>query len=182
MLQKGSSGAKVTKLQHSLILNLCNPGPVDGLFGIGTDKAVRDFQKRKKLKVDGIVGPQTWAKLEEGGNGMLSKNFNRSEFACKHCGQVIVSPELVRKLQELRDRLGRPVTITSGYRCQVHNRAVGGASQSQHMLGTAADIVVSGMTPAQVAQVAEGIGFGGIGRYKTFTHVDVRAGKARWNG
>ena len=93
-----------------------------------------------------------------------------------------VDPELVRKLQQLRDRIGKPISITSGYRCQAHNKAVGGATQSQHMHGTAADIVVKGMAPATVADHAEAIGFGGIGRYAGFTHVDTRTEKARWNG
>ncbi len=89
---------------------------------------------------------------------------------------------MVRKLQLFRDRLGKPITITSGYRCPAHNKAVGGAKESQHLLGKAADIVVKGMSPATVAEHAEAIGFGGIGRYATFTHVDVRAGRARWSG
>ena len=93
-----------------------------------------------------------------------------------------VDPELVRKLQQLRDRIGKPISITSGYRCPAHNAAVGGAAGSQHLLGKAADIVVQGMAPAQVADHAEAIGFGGIGRYAGFTHVDTRATKARWNG
>ena len=93
-----------------------------------------------------------------------------------------IDPELVRKLQQLRDRIGKPISITSGYRCPAHNRAVGGATQSQHLTGKAADITVKGMAPAVVADHAEAVGFGGIGRYATFTHVDTRSEKARWNG
>ena len=112
----------------------------------------------------------------------LSPNFTLSEFQCRCCGAVRVDPELVRKLQQLRDRIGKPIAITSGYRCPAHNRAVGGATQSQHLTGKAADITVKGMAPATVADHAEAIGFGGIGRYATFTHVDCRDKKARWNG
>ena len=112
----------------------------------------------------------------------LSPNFTLAEFACRCCGGVKIDPELVRKLQQLRDRIGKPISITSGYRCPVHNQAVGGAAQSQHMYGTAADIVVKGLAPATVADHAEAVGFGGIGRYAGFIHVDVRAQKARWNG
>ena len=93
-----------------------------------------------------------------------------------------IDPELVQKLQQLRDRIGKPISITSGYRCPAHNAAVGGAAGSQHLLGKAADIVVQGMAPATVAAIAEEFGFGGIGRYAGFTHVDTRATKARWNG
>ena len=112
----------------------------------------------------------------------LTENFTLAEFACRCCGAAKIDPGLVQKLQALRDRIGKPIAITSGYRCPAHNRAVGGAAQSQHMRGTAADIVVKGLAPATVADHAEAIGFGGIGRYATFTHVDCRDKKARWNG
>ena len=53
--------------------------------------------------------------------GDLSKNFNRSEFACKGkncCGHsAAVHPDLVDALQALRDRIGKPLSITSGFRC-----------------------------------------------------------------
>lgn len=75
------------------------------------------------------------------------------------------------------------MVINSGYRCAVHNRAVGGARQSQHLLGNAADIVVANAAPDEVAVVSEKIGFFGLGSYNGFTHVDVRLGKnARWVG
>lgn len=71
--------------------------------------------------------------------GDLSKNFNRSEFACKGtncCGHsAAVHPDLVDALQTLRDRIGKPLSITSGFRCNRHNKAVGGAEQSFHTLG-----------------------------------------------
>ena len=76
--------------------------------------------------------------------GDLSKNFNRSEFACKGkncCGHsAAVHPDLVDALQALRDHIGKPLSITSGFRCNRHNKAVGGAEQSFHTLGMAADV------------------------------------------
>jgi len=75
----------------------------------------------------------------------LTTNFNLQEFACKHCGVVKLDAGLVKKLQELRDSIGKPITITSGYRCEFHNRNVGGVENSQHLLGKAADLVVSGL-------------------------------------
>ena len=76
--------------------------------------------------------------------GDLSKNFSRSEFECKcGCGEAEVSPLLIEKLHRIRDYTGEPVRITSGGRCETHNAAVGGAKNSQHLLGLAADIVVS---------------------------------------
>ena len=61
------------------------------------------------------------------------------------------------------------------------NKKVGGAKYSQHVQGKAADIVISGVTPYEVAKYAESLGAGGIGLYNSFTHVDVRPGKSRWD-
>lgn len=76
--------------------------------------------------------------------GDLSRNFSRHEFECKcGCGEAEVSPRLIEQLQKLRDYIGEPIRITSGRRCVAHNAAVGGAKNSQHLLGAAADLVVS---------------------------------------
>ena len=121
--------------------------------------------------------------LGEGINDIqLAPNFNLREFACRHCGALKIDPALVANLQRLRDRVGRAITITSGYRCEAHNKAVGGVVNSQHLEGKAADIQVEGMSPDTLANHAEAIGFGGIGIYDTFVHVDTRATKARWRG
>ena len=76
------------------------------------------------------------------------------------------------------------VTITSAYRTPPHNKAVGGTTYSQHLYGRAADIKVSGASPAKVAAYAETLlpNTGGIGTYPTFTHIDVRPTKSRWQG
>jgi hypothetical protein len=74
----------------------------------------------------------------------LSENFDSKEFACKcGCGEDNVSPELVRKLQKLRNAVGFPFLITSGMRCPEHNKAVGGKPDSAHVLGYGVDIAVS---------------------------------------
>ena len=119
------------------------------------------------------------------GRTYLSKNFQVKEFACKDGSDpVFISAELVDLLQKIRDHFERPVTITSGFRTAKHNKAEKGATYSQHLYGTAADIKVAGVKPADVAAYAETLlpNSGGIGRYKTFTHVDVRPTKSRWNG
>jgi len=117
--------------------------------------------------------------------GNLSKNFSRHELACRCCDRIEINQRLVDALQELRDLAGLPIRVTSGYRCPEHNRAIGGATRSQHLLGTAADISVRGMTPGQMYRLAENVEAfrnGGIGVYpdKGFIHVDVRDGRARW--
>jgi uncharacterized protein YcbK (DUF882 family) len=112
-------------------------------------------------------------------------NFKVNEFACQDGSDpIFIAPELVKVLQKIRNHFGKPVTINSGFRTATHNKAVGGAAYSQHLYGTAADIVVSGVAPKKVAAYVETLmpNKGGIGIYKNFTHVDVREVKSRWNG
>ena len=114
--------------------------------------------------------------------GDLSKNFSRSEFACKGtncCGHSApVQPELISALQGLRDQLNLPLSITSGFRCIRHNESVGGADRSFHTLGMAADVACpDGMTAEDLAQAAEAISAfqqGGIRIYPSWVHLDVR--------
>lgn len=119
--------------------------------------------------------------------GDLSPHFSRHEFACKDgCGRDSIDYATLRVLEEVREHFGVPVTINSAYRCANHNKAVGGASGSQHLYGRAADIVVQGVKPSVVADWVESgplKGRGGVGRYSSFTHVDSRTnGPARWSG
>jgi hypothetical protein len=116
-------------------------------------------------------------------NGRLSANFTEAEFRCRCCGTLPpggVSPELVAALQGIRDRYNAAVTINSGYRCVKHNRAVGGSANSQHIHGTAADFVVRGVSPLQVHKDLDATWGGGLGKYNSFTHIDVRPNRARW--
>ena len=85
---------------------------------------------------------------------------------------------------DIRDHFGKPVNINSAYRTVTYNKKVDGATQSQHLYGMAADISISGVSPKTVAEYAETLlpKTGGIGIYQTFTHIDVRATKSRWNG
>lgn len=119
------------------------------------------------------------------GSKKLSENFRVREFACQDGSDpVFISAELVTVLQKIRTHFGKAVTITSAYRTPPHNKSVGGTTYSQHLYGMAADIKISGVSPKQVAAYAEKLmpNKGGIGIYSTFTHIDVRAKKSRWNG
>ena len=129
----------------------------------------------------------------------VGKYFDTSEFAC-HCNRHetdnlgrnvldhIIDKRLVDLLDSIRERLGVPVEVLSGYRCPPHNEEVGGVSDSQHVVGTAADITYDGVDVEYLANVAEecaeamGIEVG-IGRYyhQDFVHVDVRGYTARWD-
>jgi len=117
---------------------------------------------------------------------MLSVNFDRKEFACKcGCGFDTVDSELLRLLENVRNYFNKPVHITSACRCDEHNEKVGGKPNSQHKLGRAADIIVNGIEPDEVARFAESImKSGGVGRYSTFTHLDTRTGDyiSGWSG
>lgn len=104
----------------------------------------------------------------------LSKHFQQSEFSCKHCGETKVNMELVITLEKLRSKVNHPIIITSGYRCPLHNKQVGGAKMSQHLFGNAVDIKIKGYSPTQVARLAKECGFTWTKAYKTFTHVDIR--------
>jgi uncharacterized protein YcbK (DUF882 family) len=125
-------------------------------------------------------------KVKRGADIDLSENFNSNEFDCKckypDCTFTFVDVELVQKLQQFRNKLGKKISLNCGYRCAKHNKDVGGVITSQHLQGIAADITVEGMDPADVAVQAQAFGFGGVGTYSTFTHVDNRDGVARWRG
>lgn len=121
--------------------------------------------------------------LKKNGNMKLSNNFKVKEFACKDGSDtILISSELVALLQEIRDHFGKPVTINSAYRNATYNKKIGGGTYSQHVQGTAADIVVKDITPKEIAQYAEYLmpKMGGIGLYSSFVHIDVRQNRARW--
>lgn len=123
--------------------------------------------------------------VKRDGDGKVSKHFRVREFASKDgSDKVLIDDDLVTLLENIREAAGgKAVTINSGYRSPEHNAAVGGVSNSQHVKGTAADIVVEGTDPLTVGQIAEHFlnKKGGIGVYQTFTHVDTRTTRSRWD-
>ena len=118
------------------------------------------------------------------GNKKLSTNFRVKEFSCSDGSDpIFIDTELVTVLQKIREHFAKPVTITSAYRTPSRNKEVGGTTYSQHLYGKAADIKISGVSPKKVADYAETLlDNGGIGIYNTFTHIDVRSTKSRWQG
>jgi zinc D-Ala-D-Ala carboxypeptidase len=115
-----------------------------------------------------------WDKSEK---QQLSKHFSTEEFECKcklpSCKEQRISKELIDKLQELREELGIPLTVTSGFRCKDHNTAIGAAKASQHILGMAVDIRINDLTRLLEASIKRFKAVGD-GRVKGFIHVDVR--------
>ena len=122
---------------------------------------------------------------QEDGNRVMMEYFKPREFACQDgSDRILIAPELVDILHEIREHFNSPVMITSGYRTESHNKKVGGAKKSMHLDGRAADIVVKNVSPSKVAAYAERLmpEKGGIGEYRTFVHIDVRKEKSRWKG
>lgn len=116
------------------------------------------------------------------------KYFVLEEFKCK-CGECSgypaggMSTVLLHKLDELREMLGHPIIVSSGYRCSVWNRKNSGVDNSTHTLGLAADVWSDYATTEKLLELAEKVGFDGIGYYpeEGFIHVDVRANGSKPN-
>lgn len=122
----------------------------------------------------------------------LTANFSKMEFDSRD-GSVMPDDvfqnikELAINLQKIRDYLGEPMHINSGYRSPSHNKAIGGSPNSQHLLGKAADITTKNFTAKELSLVIERMIYqgeikeGGVGLYNGFVHYDIRGGRARWN-
>lgn len=111
----------------------------------------------------------------------LWKNFTPKEIGCKHCGELWTTDKMpsyfvlaMDNLQALRDKWGRPIIINSGHRCKEHNKAVGGAPQSQHLL-VAFDCRIPREDQAQFCELAFEVGFNVARAYpdKGFVHLDM---------
>ncbi len=129
-----------------------------------------------------FIAIKIYSRRKDGGK-KISANFRVREFA-SHDGadEVRIDTRLVALLQQIRDKFGKAVVINSGYRTKKHNKAVGGASNSYHTQGKAADIAVKGVSARRVAQYAEIAGASGIGWYEVdgFTHIDTRSNRYFW--
>ncbi len=198
-----------TKQKQALLAYLgYYSGPLDGLWGEKSQRATIDFQRAymEQTEVDGIFGAATEKRILEvvasGEEPVVAESatttsadwwkdiryFTRAEFRCPcgRCGGFPVEPDekLVRTVDAIRAKLGKPITINSGVRCQAHNDELpGSAKNSYHLKGMAADLHCNTETPAEMKAAAEAVmgKTGGIGLYQWGIHVDV--GKySRWNG
>lgn len=151
---------------------------VDGIWGPGSEQAVKDFQHDNGLEEDGIPGKLTQPALvkavsegkfkpkeiqaetdNDGAEELWWKEiryFTREEFRCKcggkYCNGFPAEPQegMVRAIDNVREHFGKAFTPNSGVRCPTHNANVGGASNSRHLYGKAVDFHVPGKTAAQV--------------------------------
>jgi uncharacterized protein YcbK (DUF882 family) len=120
--------------------------------------------------------------MDTDANEKVGMHFKVKEFACKDGSQVVfIDSYLVSILDILRNKVGKPVIINSGYRTPKRNEEVGGAKYSYHMRGMAADIRVNGMSAKEIANELNAIipNECGIITYKTWVHIDTRAKKYR---
>lgn len=101
--------------------------------------------------------------------------FKPNEFADKSNGALVISENLVRMLDQVREIYGKPITITSGYRTPEHNAEVGGVPDSAHVKGLAADIYGSNMLDLLAA--VKMVGFKRVGVASNFIHVDIDTSK-----
>ena len=188
-LKKLINGRTLTQIAEAILLYNKSRGKVlSGLVRRRQSERALFLMEVEEVSREGeksdMGGIRAYSKSKNG-NEKLSANFKVKEFACKDGSDpIFVSPELVDILQKIRNHFDKAVNINSAYRTPTYNKKVGGATYSQHLYGTAADIRISGVKPKEVAAYVETImpNSGGIGIYANFTHVDVREKKSRWNG
>jgi zinc D-Ala-D-Ala carboxypeptidase len=107
-------------------------------------------------------------------------SFSPREIACKGTGSILINEDALDKLQALRNRLGKPLVLTSAYRSPEHNKRVGGAKNSQHMQGIAFDVRMENQDPQKFEAAARAVGFTGFGYYpkQGFMHIDTGASRS----
>ncbi|MGC5233552.1 D-Ala-D-Ala carboxypeptidase family metallohydrolase [Streptomyces albogriseolus] len=195
-LSQGASGADVTQLQIRLS---GYPGygavlAVDGEFGPATTAALKRFQSAYGLAADGVAGPNTFSKLYAlQDDDCTPVHYDYSEL--NRCNSTwsggAVSAATAKanalrtmwKLEALRHALGdQPIRVTSGFRSQSCNSAVGGASNSRHLYGDAADLGAGSHSLCTLAKQARNHGFNGIlgpgyPGHDDHTHVDHRSSR-----
>lgn len=121
-------------------------------------------------------------------DGQITDNFNLTEVRCKGSGDLLINQDVLahaKRLQEFREWYNRPMPVNSWYRSEAHNKAVGGAINSQHLLGVATDIALPPdfywMKKDRQEQFIKNcrekwfaLGGRGFGIYNTFMHFDSR--------
>ena len=140
------------------------------------------------MKAEGVISPFAggvtgWQRKSWHDAKSITLNFRVWEHECS-CGQCLFQacdPDLYSKLEEVRELMNRPLRISSGYRCEAHNKKVGGSPKSKHMEGIAVDIAAQNLDHAEhLALAGAAVGFGGIGVYSRWVHLDMRETLTVW--
>ena len=167
----------ITQKQHLLNYLGYDTGGVDGIWGPKSQKAEKDFRAARNgtdvsleiaLKA-AVAGEDVWDTV---------KYFTPGEFACKcGCGcDTPVDPRLLRLADQVRAHFNAPCIVSSGVRCEKHNKAVGGVSNSRHLQGKAMDFRIEGSSATKTLAYVQSLP--GV-RYtyaidKNYVHMDVK--------
>ena len=122
----------------------------------------------------------------------ITEHLTRGEIEC-HCGcgkglkDNDFKIHVAQAFEQIRQRIGKPLAVSSGCRCESWNELQGGTDHSQHLLCNALDLICPSSIDYEkfyqicVSVIGDG---GGVGYYpdKNFVHIDLRGWKARWNG
>ena len=104
----------------------------------------------------------------------IIKKCNCPCIACRNLsGSQKINTELIYKIIELENRVGKQVNIHSGRRCIVYNQSIKGYIDSPHLTGLAADISVEGISILELTKICVEIGFSRVGIYPNHVHVDM---------
>jgi len=110
----------------------------------------------------------------------MKEYFKLEEFACPDCGKNLISPALVDRLNEAREIAEVPFIINSGYRCEKHNKEVGGSPTSSHLKGLAVDIRTTNSSDRfKILSSLLASNFRRLGVGKDFIHADLDSAKAQ---
>ena len=148
---------------------------VDGIAGQKTIDCIRaiilPIQEELGVTVDGVAGNETITAY----NNELGTNyynwddieyFKKDEFTCKcGCGLNNMNLKVVKIADDVREHFGKPAIVTSGSRCEKHNKEVGGVSNSRHLQGKAIDMYVQGIDGGELLKYLQTLVNAGELRY-----------------
>ena len=105
------------------------------------------------------------------------KNFDIDEFACSHCGKNEIDPKVIDLAQKIRDQFGKPMAVTSGYRCPDHPAEKSKMQPGTHARGIAVDVAVSHKDARELTRIILDLDVGGVGINQKgsgrFVHFDL---------
>ena len=117
---------------------------------------------------------------------VIGKYFSHDELKCPHCGKNGMQQEFIDKLDELRERIGMPMVLSSAYRCPEYNAQISSTGMTgPHTTGRAVDVLIYGKNAHMLVKTAMGMGFTGIGisqkgpHESRFIHLDDLVLKTR---